>query len=169
FEVMVLIKESKIKNVKFYFLIGLPNESDEDIEEIIKFFQLIEEIGFKENELRVNINPFIPKLNTPYENQCYFYLTENINTFRMKFATLERELKKISSIKLKFKDPKKIVNDARLQTLFSLGDRNTAKILIAYYVNGANMGALRRAEKKLDFSINNYFRNIQDGYKPWII
>ncbi|MFX0049263.1 MAG: B12-binding domain-containing radical SAM protein [Candidatus Hermodarchaeota archaeon] len=169
FEVMVLIKESKIKNVKFYFLIGLPNESDEDIEEIIKFFQLIEEIGFKENELRVNINPFIPKLNTPYENQCYFYLTENINTFRMKFATLERELKKISSIKLKFKDPKKIVNDARLQTLFSLGDRNTAKILIAYYVNGANMGALRRAEKELDFSINNYFRNIQDGYKPWII
>jgi len=168
-EVLGLIKKSKIKNVKFYFLIGLPNETDKDIEEIVKFFQLIEEIGFKENELRVNINPFIPKLNTPYENQCYFYLTENINDLRLKFATLERELKKISSVKIKFKDPKKIVNNGRLQTLFSLGDRNTANVLLAYYFNGANMGALRRAEKELDFSINNYFKNVQDGYKPWII
>ena len=78
-----------------------------------------------------------------------------------------RELNKISSIKTKFKDPKKIINDARLQTLFSLGDRNTTNILLAYYLNGANMGALRRAEKELDFSINEYFKKIQDGYVPW--
>ncbi|GAH96831.1 unnamed protein product [marine sediment metagenome] len=38
---------------------------------------------------------------------------------------------------------------------------------MAYYFNGANMGALRRAEKELDFSIDKYFKKIQDGYKPW--
>lgn len=166
-EVLSLIKASKIKNAKFYFLIGLPHETDEDIEEIIKLFQLIEKIGFGKNELRANVNPFIPKLNTPYGNQSYFYLTENINKFRLKYITLMRELNKISSIKTKFKDPKKIINDARLQTLFSLGDRNTTNILLAYYLNGANMGALRRAEKELDFSINEYFKKIQDGYVPW--
>ncbi|GAH72686.1 unnamed protein product, partial [marine sediment metagenome] len=166
-DVLSLIKESGIKNVKFYFLIGLPNESDEDIEGIIRFFQLIEKIGFKHNELRVNINPFIPKLNTPYENQCYYYLSENLNNFRLKFNTLKQELNKISSIKIKFKEPKRIINNARLQALFSLGDRNISNLLIAYYFNGANMGALRRAEKDLDFSIDNYFKKIQDGYKPW--
>jgi len=166
-EVLSLIKESKIKNAKFYFLIGLPNETDEDIEEIINLFQLIKKIGFKKNELRVNINPFVPKLNTPYGSQCDFYLPENINSFKMKFATLKRELEKMPPIKIKFKDPKKIVNNARLQTLFSLGDRSIANLLLAYYRNGANMGALRRAEKELDFSINDYFKNVQDGYKPW--
>ncbi len=166
-ETLSLIKASKIKNAKFYFLIGLPNETDEDIEEIIKLFRSIEKIGFKENTLRVNVNPFIPKLNTPYEFQCYFYLTGNLSNFRLKFTTLKRELNKISSIKIKFKDPKKIINNARLQTLFSLGDRNVSNLLLAYYFNGANMGALRRAEKDLDFSIDNYFNKIQDGYKPW--
>jgi len=166
-EVLSLIKESKIKNAKFYFLIGLPHESDEDIEEIIKLFQLIEKIGFKHNELRVNVNPFIPKLNTPYENQCQSYLTENLSNFKLKFTTLKRELNKVSSIKIKFKDPKRIINNARLQTLFSLGDRSINKLLIAFYLNGANMGALRRAEKDLDISIDNYFKKIQGGYKPW--
>ena len=166
-EVLSLIKESKIKNAKFYFLIGLPHETDEDIEEIVKLLQLIGKVGFKKNELRVNINPFIPKLNTPYENQCYFYLTENFNNFRLKYTTLMNELNKISSIKIKFKEPKKIINDARLQTLFSLGDQSIAKILLAYYLNGANMGALRRAEKELNLSINDYFNKIQDGYVPW--
>ncbi len=166
-EVLHLIKESKINNAKFYFLIGLPNETDEDIEDIIDFFRLVEKIGFRKNALRVNINPFIPKLNTPYENQCSFYLTKNINNFRMKFTKLEQELSKISSIKLKFKDPKKIIKNARLQTIFSLGDRYTSKLLLAYYLNGANMGALRRAEKELNFSINGYFNQVNDGYRPW--
>ena len=166
-DVLSLIKESGIKNVKFYFLIGLPNETDEDIEEIINLFQLIEKIGFKHNELRVNVNPFIPKPNTPYENQCYYYISENLNNFRLKFNTLKQELNKISSIKIKFKEPKNIINNARLQTLFSLGDRNISNLLLTYYFNGANMGALRRAEKDLDFSIDNYFKKIQDGYKPW--
>lgn len=166
-DVLHLIKESKIINVKFYFLIGLPNETDEDIEDIIGFFRLVENIGFRKNELRVNINPFIPKLNTPYENQCSFYFKENITNFRMKFTKLEQELSKISSIKLKFRDPKKILNNARLQTLFSLGDRTITKLLLAYYLNGANMGALRRAEKELNFSINDYFKKVNGGYIPW--
>ena len=166
-EVLRLIKESKINNVKFYFLLGLPNENDQDIEDIISFFRLVENIGFRKNELRVNINPFIPKLNTPYENQCSFYFKENITNFRMNFTKLEKELGKISSIKLKFKDPKRIINNARLQTLFSLGDRTTTKLLLAYYLNGANMGALRRAEKELNFSINDYFKKVNDGYIPW--
>ncbi|MFX0076340.1 MAG: B12-binding domain-containing radical SAM protein [Candidatus Hermodarchaeota archaeon] len=168
-EVLGLIKNSKIKNVKFYFLVGIPNESDKDIEEIITLFQQIDEIGFKKNQLRVNVNPFVPKLNTPYENQCFFYLAENLDALKMKFATLERGLKKFASIKIRFQYPKKIVNNARLQTLFSLGDRNTAKILLTYYHYGANMGAMRRTENELNFSIDEYFKKVQAGYKPWKI
>jgi radical SAM superfamily enzyme YgiQ (UPF0313 family) len=166
-EVLEMIKTSKIKNAKFYFLVGLPNETDRDIEGIIDLFEQIDELGFNKNQLRVNINPFVPKLNTPYENQSFFYLLENINALKMKFTTLERGLKKFSSVKIKFQDPKKLVNNSRLQTLFSLGDRRTAEILLAYYHKGANMGAIRSTEKELNFSIDEYLKEIQSGYKPW--
>ncbi|MFX0009143.1 MAG: B12-binding domain-containing radical SAM protein [Candidatus Hermodarchaeota archaeon] len=165
--VLNLIKESKIKNIKFYFLIGLPNETDEDIEEILHLLCKIENIGFNKNELRVNINPFVPKLNTPYGSQCSFYFTENLDEFNRKYYQLGRELKKISAIKIKFQDPNKIINNARLQTLLSLGDRSTADVLLTYYLKGANMGALRSAEKELNFSIDNYFKKIHGGYVPW--
>jgi radical SAM superfamily enzyme YgiQ (UPF0313 family) len=167
FLVLNLIKESKIKNVKFYFLIGLPNETDEEIEEILYLLRKINDIGFNKNELRVNINPFVPKLNTPYENQCSFYFTENLDEFKRKYSHLGRKLKKISAIKINFQNPNKIINNARLQTLLSLGDRSTADMLLTYYLNGANMGALRSAEKELNFSIDNYFKKIHDGYIPW--
>ncbi|MBY9009777.1 MAG: radical SAM protein [Candidatus Lokiarchaeota archaeon] len=164
-----MIHKSKIKNIKFYFLIGLPGETDYDILEIVTLLNSIEKLGFTRNQLRVNINPFIPKLNTPYENKCYYYLSENLNILLDRFKTLENELKRLTSIKIKFKNPKRTINAARLQTLISLGDSSISELLLRYYSNGATMGALRRVEKELGFSIDNYFHKIQDGYKPWTI
>ena len=127
----------------------------------------IKKIGFTRNELKVNINPFVPKLNTPYGNKCHFYLSNNLSNLKLKLKTLEIALKNIVSIK--FKNSENVVNNARLQALISLGDRNVSELLLQYYFNGANMGALRRAEKDLNFSIDSYFQKVQDGYKPWII
>jgi len=163
------IRKSKIRNVKFYFLIGLPGETDDDILGIVALLKSIEKLGFTGNQLKVNINPFIPKLNTPYENKCHYYLSENLNILLQRFKTLEEEFKSISSIKIKFKHMKRTINAARLQTLISLGDSSTSELLLRYYANGATMGALRRVEKELGFSIDDYFRKIQGGYKPWTI
>jgi radical SAM superfamily enzyme YgiQ (UPF0313 family) len=164
-----MIHESKIRNVKFYFLIGLPKETDEDILGIVTLLKSIEKIGFTGNQLKVNVNPFIPKLNTPYENKCHYYLSENLNILLKRFKTLENELKSLSSIKIKFKHAKRTLNAARLQALISLGDSSISELLLRYYAYGATMGALRRAEKELGFSIDDYFRKIQAGYKPWTI
>ncbi|MHA1491002.1 MAG: B12-binding domain-containing radical SAM protein [Promethearchaeota archaeon] len=161
------IKKTKIKNVKLYFLIGLPNENDEDINEIIILLKNISKIGFGPNSIRVNVNPFVPKLNTPYEKKIDFYLDKNFKTFKLKYQKLERELKNIASIKLKFKKTKLIVNNAKLQTLFSLGDKKVSDILLNYYLNGANFGSFRRAEKELNFSINDFLLKIKAGYRPW--
>ena len=164
-----MIRKSKIRNIKFYFLIGLPGETDDDILGIITILKSIEKLGFTGNQLKVNVNPFIPKLNTPYENKCYYYISENLNILLERFKSLENELKRCSSIKIKFKDAKRTINAARLQTLISLGDSSTSELLLRYYANGATMGALRRVEKELGFTIDDYFRKIQAGYKPWTI
>ncbi|MHA2280342.1 MAG: B12-binding domain-containing radical SAM protein [Promethearchaeota archaeon] len=161
------LRNSKIKNVKFYFLIGLPNEDEKDIKEIISLIHNIDQLGFENASLRVNINPFIPKLNTPYEKEVTYYLREKLNDLTLKFKVLERELKGIKSVKLKFKNFKKIVTDARIQTIISLGDQEISELLLKYYQNSANYSALRKAEEQTNISIDEYLLKIKKCYSPW--
>jgi len=96
-----------------------------------------------------------------------FYLTDNFGSFISKFKMIEKELKDLLSIKLKFQNPKSIMNNARLQTLLSLGNKEVLNLLLNYYSNGASFGALRRAEKNLNFSVDEYLLRIKSGYSPW--
>ena len=80
---------------------------------------------------------------------------------------IEKGLKHLPSIKLKFQNPKLIMNNARLQTLLSLGNEEVSNILLNYYSNGASFGALRRAEKAEDFSVDEYLLRIKSCYSPW--
>lgn len=167
--VLSQIRNSEIKNIKFYFLIGLPNESEKDIEEIINLLKSIDKLGFENNSLRVNINPLIPKLNTPYEKEINFYLKEELNKLFLKYQKIEKELKRIHSIKIKFMNFKTIIKNARLQTLISLGDQRVSDLLMNYYQNGANFGALKKAEKTLNFSLDDYLLQVKGCYSPWKI
>jgi len=165
--ILTKIQKSRIKNVKFYFIIGLPNETERDIYEIIDLLKSIDQLGFDKDSLRVSINPLIPKLNTPYEKEVAIYLKEELNKLTQKYQLIERELKGLRSVKLKFKNFKKIVKDARLQTIISLGDRNISELLLNYYQNGATYSSLRKAELQCNLSIDEYLLRVKDGYSPW--
>ncbi|MFX0021113.1 MAG: B12-binding domain-containing radical SAM protein [Candidatus Hermodarchaeota archaeon] len=167
--ILTQIKASLIKNVKLYFLIGLPGEKDEDIDEIIDILRIFNNLGFERDTIRVNINPFIPKLNTPYGKEIFYYLNENYLDLIKKYQKLERGLKNISSIKLKFKNFKSIIKNARLQTIISLGNEQIADLLLYYYNNGASFASLDKAEKRLNISINDYLQQIKECYTPWFI
>jgi radical SAM superfamily enzyme YgiQ (UPF0313 family) len=167
FSVIKKIKESKIRNIKFYFLIGLPNEEEKDIQATIDFIKNISSMGFEKDCLRINVNPLIPKLNTPYENKIDFFLNENINKLNQKYKKLINELKNLPSIKLRFQNIRDLINNAKLQALISLGDKEVSKLLTEYYLEGANFGALRKVEKQREYYIDDYFKKIKSGYVPW--
>ena len=164
---VALIRNSSIRNIKLYFLIGLPGETDEDIIEIVNLIKKIGELDFPNNSLRVNINPFIPKFNTPYEFKTTYFIRNNLKILKSRLDLLIKGLKHLHYVKLKVQKSKEIVNQARLQTLISLGDEEIAELLIEYYKLGANLGSLRRAENNLNYSIDDYFKKINSGFKPW--
>ena len=168
-EVATKIFESSLRYIKFYFLLGLPSESEVDIQAIINLLKELDEIGFERGALKVNINPFIPKLNTPYGNFVINYLNDNFELLISRFQRLTKELKKIRAVKLKTPPPKELLKSAKLQTLFSLGDTTISKIIIEYYQNGAKYTDFQLAEKSLEFSSTNYLGKIQEGYIPWKI
>jgi radical SAM superfamily enzyme YgiQ (UPF0313 family) len=167
--VLTKIRDSQIKNVKFYFLIGLPEEREEHIDDIVDLLKAVDKLGFSKNSLRVNINPLIPKLNTPYEKEISFYLSEKFHDLLRKYQKLERELRTVASIKLKFKNFKNIIKNARLQTMISLGDHQMSDILLKYYYYGATFTALKKAEKEENFDLDTFLIKIKEGKSSWII
>ncbi|MBN1802362.1 MAG: radical SAM protein [Candidatus Lokiarchaeota archaeon] len=162
-----IIRNSTIRSIKFYFLIGLPGESIEDVREIAFLLKNIAQLNFSKNALKVHVNPFVPKLNTPFQNEISHFLEKNIKNLNQKYKILEQELKQQAKFKFNFVDYKNTIKNAKLQALISTADREISKLLMVYYQNGANFGALRRAERQLEMSIDNYFDKISSGYVPW--
>lgn len=68
------ILEAGWQNLKLYFMIGLPTETDEDLDGIVSLIEKI--MGMKGTRgrfrLGVSISPFVPKAHTPFqwERQC---------------------------------------------------------------------------------------------------
>jgi radical SAM superfamily enzyme YgiQ (UPF0313 family) len=65
-----IVTEQGIKQVKLYFMIGLPSETDEDIERIINLSLECKRILDSRRpggRLTLNIAPFVPKAGTPFQ------------------------------------------------------------------------------------------------------
>ncbi|WP_054849142.1 radical SAM protein [Vulcanisaeta sp. JCM 14467] len=53
--------EAGIDHLKLYFMVGLPGETDEDIESIINLLQRLKRLGVRYS---LSVNPWIPKPHT---------------------------------------------------------------------------------------------------------
>lgn len=110
--------------LKLYFMIGLPTETDEDLDGIIKLAQEILLVGKKFSKRSVQINitvsTFVPKPHTPF--QWFGQATrEEINK---KQAYLEKGLRK-KGIAFKPHDPK----TSLIEGAFARGDENIGAVI----------------------------------------
>ncbi len=64
-----LVLDNDWQLVKFYFMIGLPTETDEDVLAIVDLLKKALKIAsyYKDGRISVSISPFIPKPNTPFQ------------------------------------------------------------------------------------------------------
>ena len=64
------VSEYEFKQIKLYFMIGLPTETDDDISAIAKMAQTTKGIvdGYRSGtHLILNVTPFVPKAGTPFQ------------------------------------------------------------------------------------------------------
>ncbi len=54
-------------NVKLYFMLGLPTEDNKDLESLGTYINGLIKMGERKNQVRLSINPFIPKPHTPFQ------------------------------------------------------------------------------------------------------
>ncbi|MFP3909209.1 MAG: radical SAM protein [Archaeoglobaceae archaeon] len=121
-----LASSSSIQRIKLYFMVGLPNESEEDIKAIL---DVVDKVNHKIPQVSVSINPMVPKPHTPFQWLPFggnFSLNpqENIKELNKKFKFLRKELKR-RKVEVETGSVKKFA----LQTITSRGDEKVGKAL----------------------------------------
>jgi radical SAM superfamily enzyme YgiQ (UPF0313 family) len=104
FEKARLVFARGFSRLKLYLQVGLPSETDEDVQDIVRLTRGLHELAVEEGkrfgrvpELVPSVNAFIPKPHTPYEDEP---LREEAY-LREKLAELQRELARIPNVQFR--------------------------------------------------------------------
>ena len=112
------------KNIKLYFMMGLPTEREEDLRGIIHLSRKISSLGERQKvypNINVSVSTFVPKPHTPFQWESQIPLEE----MKEKLSFLRDELKK-NRLRFKWQDP----HLSFLEGIFSMGDRNLSPVLV---------------------------------------
>lgn len=123
-------------SIKLYFLIGLPGECIQDVEEIIALCKKVKSIGKKmiggRARISVSINTFIPKCHTPFQ----WTAMDSDENIRTKHQVL-RDGFRNSGIKLSFPS----LESSLLEGWLSRADEKTAPVIYEAWRQGARFDA----------------------------
>jgi len=154
-----------ILHLKIYSIIGLPHETDEDIDQFIQLVErvhaaYVEECRDRGNIGRVTIglSPLVPKPGTPFQ----WHPMEEVKSLKKKFSRVRKALGKLPHLKMSFGSP----NEAYLQTYLSRGDRNVHTFFKTYLNNGHDA---KSALKKHSTDQYVYRQYGKEDYLPWDI
>lgn len=153
--------------VKLYMMVGLPTETQEDLDEMFVLVERIKdrmlEAGKKfgrAGKIIPSLNGFVPKPNTPlqWDGIC----DERELKRRIKYVS--RGLSKIPNVEVRFMSAR----IAHEQALFSSGDRTISKVIDrAAQLNGDIDKALRETEVDPKFHISR--DRSYEEFLPWSI
>ena len=160
-----LIFANRIENLKLYYMIGLPTETDDDLVAIRDLTVSLREIMLKHAKSKghvgriiASVNPLVPKPSTTYQwlpMADPAVIEEKVERLRGLTAGIDNVFFNIKSERHSF-----------YQALLSLGDRRLAPAIEAAEANG---GDWRRAVAEAGLDANFYvFRDRSgDAVLPW--
>jgi radical SAM superfamily enzyme YgiQ (UPF0313 family) len=162
-----LIFSSGIENLKLYYMIGLPSETDEDLVAIRDLTLRIRDVMVRHGKPRgrlgrivASVNPLVPKPGTTYQ----WTPMEQSDVVERKMQRLRSLVSGIDNVYFNIKSER----HSYYQALLSLGDRRVAPAIEAAERNG---GQWRRAVQETGVDGDFYiFRDRSgDAMLPWDI
>lgn len=159
FNAVKIARENGLKGLKFYGMIGIPTETEQDLREMVSLAEKLknENKGF---EISFGFSSFVPKPHTPFQ----WCGRENSKNLEAKVNFLKKEMHKIgvqinvSSIKWDY-----------WQAVLSRGDKKLNDFVLEVYKQGGKLGAFKAAAKKLNINPDYYaYENYSfDKNLPW--
>jgi radical SAM superfamily enzyme YgiQ (UPF0313 family) len=159
--------EKDMVNLRLYFMVGLPTETDEDVDAIIDLVRKIQHTALAKTQgkkkfrrIMLSINQFIPKPRTPLQ-WCALADVQDVNKRIKKIVHAFRQDKQINVLA-------DVPKWNYVQALLSLGDRRVGDILqTVHHLNGNWVRALREVNINPDFYV--YRKKDVDEFLPWDI
>ncbi|AFY72831.1 radical SAM-linked protein/radical SAM family uncharacterized protein [Synechococcus sp. PCC 7502] len=134
--------------VKLYFMIGLPTETDEDVIGIVDTIALLQEECRLPNRKILNvhltISNFTPKPHTPFQ-----WHQVSPEDFLRKQKLLKSEFRKLRGVKVNYTD----VRISAMEDILGRGDRHLGKVIKTAWQLGAGMDA--------------WFENAERAFGAW--
>lgn len=132
-------------NLKLYFMLGLPTETEQDIEAIPEMVRLAlktsRKLAPRQANITVGASPFVPKPHTPFQ----WVGMEEIGSIERKLSFLKEKLPK-KGVKFKPHDTRMSL----LEAVLSRGGKETADLLLAAVETGAYLDGW---SEHFDFSL----------------
>lgn len=132
-------QENGLKGLKIYAMIGLPTETQDDLDEMLNLTKKIKKLhkGF---DLTFSFSTFVPKPHTPFQ----WCKREDVKSLENKQNYLKKEFHKLG-IKARFSSPKWDY----YQALLSRGGRELCDYVLKVYELGGNVGAFKTAYREV--------------------
>ena len=153
--------------VKLYMMVGLPTETDEDLDEMFVLVERIRdrmlEAGKKfgrAGKIIPSLNGFVPKPNTPLQWDAI--CDERELKRRIKYVS--RGLSRIDNVEVRFMSAR----IAHEQALFSSGDRTVSRAIELAARNGGDLSRALR-ETGIDAAFHTSRDRSYEEYLPWSI
>lgn len=154
-----------IPHIRLYIMVGLPTETEEDIDAIITMAEEVQEhmetVGCH-GRLTLSVNPFIPKPFTPFQ---WMPMTDK-KIVAKRLQRLKKGLRKNRRIEVLVESPK----EAYIQGVLARGDRRWSKA-IAYAAERNGVKSFLEACEELDLSMEDelYRSRSECEPQPWDI
>jgi len=162
-EAVSKVAELKVKQLKLYFMIGLPSETDEDIEGIVTLTLKCKGILDRQQSgcrISLSIAPFVPKAGTPFQ----WLPMAQLSPLNRRLSVLKKGLLP-KGIKLKCESPAW----SQVQAVLARGDAKLAEVLAN--IEGVSLSGWRQAVKKSHLDIDFYAHQRWDAEQklPWAV
>ncbi len=116
--------------IKLYFMIGLPTETDDDLQSIVTLVKELRKTKGpkgRKGKINVSVTTFIPKSHTPFQWSPQLTLEES----KEKLGWLKKELR-MPGIHFKWQNPEVSI----VEGVFARGDRRLSRLLVDAYKRG---------------------------------
>ena len=131
------LAEAGVSNLKLYYMIGLPTETEEDLDEMVDLTLRIRErvmdVGRRKGylgTLTLSVNCFVPKPWTPFQ----FYAFTPVPVLKKRLQYLRKKLGREANIRIIADHPDR----ALFQASLARGDRRLGPALLAFASEGGN-------------------------------
>ncbi len=153
----------RFRQLKLYFIVGLPTETDADIEDIVRLALAVKDrLDRQGGGMRITLNaaPFVPKAGTPFQ----WLPMASQETLSNRLAILRNNLP-LKGIKLNEESPAW----SRIQGVLSRGDERIAPALAS--MEEVSLAGWRKAVEEHNLDIDYYIDKRWDtGQKlPWAV